>query len=266
VAQDVDKLVRDRPALAAASELCSLQDEIESFNDVGMKGIHRAQNTLSFKWLSFVKNYIEGLLWIAVKYRPASSNKVGGNGFLVLLNGQRHTGNSVPCFTPQFVSDLNLIRDDHISCCWNENMVLIGDVQKMQSVETQLPAFVRLYLINDNVNDCVRRRQSLEFLSIDGTFKRMPVLVEREECISSDGVPICLDHNAISVVESGPEIMQHIAKDGRRMFEEKRVRPGALPLQKLIIALGTQSLYAVRDVIFENSFEAVDVMFGPFYL
>jgi hypothetical protein len=135
----------------------------------------------------------------------------------------------------------------------------------MQSVETQLSTFVRLYLINDNVNDCVRRRQSLEFLSIDGTFKRLPILVEREECISSDSTPICLDHNAISVVESGSEIMQHVAKDGRRMFGEKR-RSGALSLQKLIITLGAQSLYAVRDVLFEDCFEAVDVMFGPFYL
>jgi hypothetical protein len=90
--------------------------------------------------------------------------------------------------------------------------------------------------------------------------------MEREKRPSCNSSPIFLDHNAISVVEGGPEIVQNVAKNRRRMFGEKCVRPGSLPLQKLIITLGVQSLYIVRDVLFEEGFEAVDVMFGPFYL
>lgn len=265
--QNVECPVRDGPELSwGGRELGSFQKEIESFNDVGMKSIHRSQNTLPFKGLSLLESYIKGILWIAVEYRPPAADKIGVSGVWILLNGQGNAGNGVTCFPSKFISDLGLIRDNHISCRWDKHMVLVGDVQKMQSIEAELPGFVRLYLIDNNVIDCIGRRQSLEFLSIDGTFKRLPVLAEREERVSCNSSPIFLDHNAISVIEGSPEVMQRIAQDCRCMFGERSGRPGALPLQKLVIMLGSQSIYTVRDVLFENSFEAVDVMFGPFYL
>ena len=74
----------------AALRLCSRQEDIESFDDVGLKAFKRAQNTLPFKGLSLIESYVEGSLWIAVEYCPPAANKSGRSGFLVLLNSQSH--------------------------------------------------------------------------------------------------------------------------------------------------------------------------------
>lgn len=245
--------------------LRSLQDEIESFNDVGVKSIHRFQNTLPFKGLSLIESYIEGVLWIALEYRSAAANEVGVSGFLVLLNGQGHARKAVTCFLPEFVEQFSRFPNDHICGCRDKDVMLVSNVQKVQPIEAKLPIFVRLYLIENDIDNCIGRSQSLEFLSIDGTFKRFPVLAERKEGMFSNRSLVFLDHDAISVVEGGLEVVQRIAQNGRGVFGEEP-RRGALPLQKSVIALEAQSLYIVRDKLFENSFEAVDVMFGPFYL
>lgn len=146
----------------AGAEFCpnlrSLQDEIESFNDVGVKSIHRFQNTLPLKGLSLIESYIEGILWIAVEYRPAAANEVGVSGFLVLLNGQSHARDGVTCFLPEFVEKFSRFPDDHICGCGDKDVMLVSDVQKVDTVEHKLPGFVRLYLIKDDVDNSIRRR------------------------------------------------------------------------------------------------------------
>lgn len=247
---------RDRPKTKAAA-LSGLQQEIESFNDVGLKAFKRHQNTLPVKGLSYIEAYHEGILWIALEYHRRSggtnvSEEIGNSGsrFIALVNGNSNVVESP-------VS--NLCGNDNVLRSRDQYMVFIRDVEQMKTVKAHLPAFVRLYAVHDGVYNGIGQ-PSKTFMSIDGTYKRLPVLAEREQCISSNLSPVGFGDDAIGVIQRSAEIVNGVSEDCWGVLGERRRFP------RTIISLGPETLDISFDERLEDFFEPTDVMFGPFYL
>jgi hypothetical protein len=255
----------DEPKPAAISS--SLQEDNERFNDVGLKALHRAQNTVPIKGLPWTEAYVEGSLWVAVQYsHPRAFKEMKGRGLLAVFPAERNVLDSGVHWPPIIVEEIKPL-DMHVLGGWNEDMVLVGNVEKVETIKPKFPLLVGLYAIDDSVHDSIGgERNSLRFLSLDGAFKRSPVASKGEVSSWSNAPSVRLDHNAISVVESRPEIMDRISQNGWSMLREGSRGSIGSPYQKLIIFLGAHSFGAARYVCPEDCFEVVDVMIGPFYL
>jgi hypothetical protein len=252
---------------AGAPGLCSIADEIESFNDVGLKAFKAAQNTLSFKWLSILKDYLEGRLWIVMEYRSASRrgiDKVSPRRFFAVLNAKRDSHETDIVATWGLDSDS--LAEPHFLSHRNQDVMLVGDVEQVQPVKSQLSSFVWLYSVDDRVDNGIGRRESKMFMSIDGALKRFLIFPKGKEGPPCDLSAVGFHHDTVSVVEGGPEVVDSITKHGRSMLGECGNAGLPLAFQPSTIFLGPQSLHVARDVSGEYDFELVDVMFGPFYL
>jgi hypothetical protein len=252
---------------AGAPGLRSISDEIESFNDVGLKAFKAAQNTLSFKWLSILKDYLEGRLWVVMEYRVATqrgSDKISPRGFFAILNAKRDSLETDIAATWGFDSDS--LAEPHFLGHGNQDVVLIRNIEEVQPIKSQLPSFVWLYSTDDRVDNGIGRRESKIFMSIDGALKRFLIFPKGKEGPPCDLSAVGFHHDTVSVVEGGPEVMNGIAENGWGVLGEGGHVGLPLAFQPSTIFLGPQSLHVARDVSAEYDFELVDVMFGPFYL
>jgi hypothetical protein len=242
----------------------SLQEEIERFNRSRLEGPDGRQNAITLKGLSFIEAYLKDVLWIALKYRSEGA-KVEKLSALALICHDRETANPAACFRPGVIDKIKPIYA-HVRCSGDQDNVLVRDVELMEAVEAKIPSFVWLYVVEDSLDDSVAWRSSLLFASIDGTFKRLPIFPKREfaEFVEGSAVGICND--VVSVVQGGAEVVKCIAKDRGRVFGECRRPDGLPPFQKAVLALGSESLHVVTDVLPEDGFKLADVMFGPFNL
>src|SRR5208337_3176938 len=71
------------------------------------------------------------------------------------------------------VEDINPVRR-YLLNGRNEDMMLVGDIECVQTVKPKFPAHVWLYEFNDRCNDSVCGSQSKLLMSVDGTLKRLP--------------------------------------------------------------------------------------------
>ena len=241
---------------AGALEFCL--DQPQRFGRGVVERPYRPQNTLPLVGLSLLEAYLENRLWIALQYR-ASFSDIDELTALVLIRYHECDASDVSdCFRPGGIRNIEPV-DSHFRLCRDENDVLIDNIETMEAVKSELPAFVRLYFIEDGIENGLTWSTSLLFMSIDGTFKRLPVLMEGE-CPAikpSRFVGVCRD--MVSVIECGPKIMDGIAKHGAGVFRE-----GGGIFQRATIFLSPHSLHVASDVVPEEGFELIDVMFGPF--
>jgi hypothetical protein len=257
----------EQPEAAGAPELRSIAEEIKSFNDVGLKAFKANQNTLSFKGLSLLEDYLKCRLWIVLEYRPTARckfDKFAGGGFFAIVNANRESYKSDVSSTWGFNSDA--FANAHFLRHGDQDAMLVCDIKHVESVQTKLPVFVGLYLVDDYVNNRVRRRESGLFVSIDQVFKFFPFLTEGEVRPIGDLVTVGFHHDTVSVIEGGPEVMDGIAEHGWSVLGEGGEIGAFRAFQPATIFLGPKSLHVARDVSAEYDFELADVMFGPFYL
>lgn len=237
-------------------------NEIEGFNDRRLKGLDGIQNSLALKGLSVAEAYLKGVLWVAVEYRPTGAGEFAA---LALVNNQRDTVNPAACFRAGFIDKIQPL-DRHFRESRDQHEVLVGDVQSMETVESELPAFVWLYLIQDCPDHRVAWRNSLKFMAIDGTLNRLPVLSEGEPAESVKRRVVGFGGDVIRVIEGGAEVVERIAQNRGRMFGERSGSSDLPAFQKAVLALGPQSFHVLMDEVPENGFKISDVLFGPFNL
>lgn len=250
---------RDRQML----NLDGFLDQAECFDGGAMEGFGRFQNTLSLVGLSFLEAYLENRLWFAIKYRSTapSVNKV--TALVLVGHDQCDVTDTTACFRPGFIGEIKPV-DSHFRLGGDEDNVLIGDVELMKPVNVELPAFVRLYVVQDGVNNSLTRCQSLQFMSMDGSHKRLPVFSEGESPPITPFSVIGVCGDMVGVVEGSAEVVNSIAKNSASVFGEGDILGGSSAFQKALLILSPQSLSVASSVVPEDGFELVDVMFGPF--
>lgn len=232
----------------------SISQRLDGFND-----------GISLKGLSFAEAYLKGVLWIALEYRPSGANVNKLPSFLGLFNIQSDVFKPAACFRPGVIDKIKPLYF-HSGGGWDENNVLIGDVEFMQAVKPKCPTFMGLYLIEDSDDDFVAWRSSLLFMSIDLAFKRLPILAKGEFSIFVKRCAVGFGSDVVSVIKGCMEVMQRISENRGSMFRECS-RPVDAPLfQKVALAFGTNSFQVITDVLPKDGFELSDVMFGPFDL
>lgn len=245
------------------NELDCIFEDAEGFDSRFLQGADCFEDALALKGLSISESYIKGALWVAMKFSPAVSG-VNEASIVALVNNV-DTVNPASCFRPGRVQEVELVNP-HDVLRRDEDLMLIGDVELMQAIKIKAPGFIGLYLVDDDADDLVAWRNSLLFMSLEGTLKRLPVPMKGESGEIAKRCGVRHTSDVVSVVEGGTKIVQRIAKDGWRVSRE-RGRPAALSrLQPAMLVLGAQSLHVVTDVVPENGFKLVDVVFGPLHL
>ena len=241
---------------------CVLNDA-ESLNGSFLQSADGFEDALALKGLAISESYIKGALWIAMKFSPTSL-KLNEAPIVALVNNI-DTVNPASCFRAGRVQEVELVNS-HDMLRRDENLMLVSDVELVQAIETQAPGIVGLYVVDDSADNFVAWRDSLLFMSLDGAFKRLPVPIKGKSGEIAKLCGVRYTSDVVSVVEGGTKIVQRIAKDGWRMSRE-RGGPAALSrLQPAMLVLGPKSLHVVTDVVPENGFKLVDVMFGPLHL
>jgi hypothetical protein len=241
-----------------------LEQYIEGFNRSLLEGPDGVQNSITLKGLSFREAYLKGALWIAVKYSLRSWAKSEKFSALAMI--------SLKGDTPD--RNFRLSGDENIQplvYCqprnrWDQDDVFVGDVQNVETVKTEFPSFVWLYLVEDCCDDLVAWRNSLLFMSVDGTFKRLPFLSKGELNAVARSSVIGFSKDVVRVVEGGMEVVQGIAENGWPMLGEDTQLSSPMPFQRARLLLGPQTFHVVTDVLPEHGFELTDVLFGPFNL
>ncbi len=242
--------------------------QLRSFSDLGQlsespshtlqESSQNRKNGLVLKGLSPAKAYLEGCLLIAVLFKSRAGVK-RNCGCIACYDCD--PGYPTASFDGQIINMgvLGRGKQDHM---------LVRDVQNMEMQEVRtLPSRERLYVIKDDFDNFVAGPKTRFCMSLDGTFKVLPSAIfgEGEFDMLVDGAAIDFDKDTVSVIQGGSEVMEGIPQDRRRMARETApdcVR--AFPW--VTIAVGLESIFVRTDVLPENLFEVVDVMFGPFGL
>ncbi len=223
------------------------------------------KNTFPLAGFALREGYLEGRLWIALHYRPGPGIYKGEIGFCALISSKCDSSDAAASRVSGFVYNTQII-DMEMCGRGQEHRVFVGDVEPMQLVQSKLPAFVRLQLVQDEVTDCGRGGNSLLFMSVDGTFKRLPIPTKGESGVVADLTARFARQNVVCVIEGGPEIVECIAQNGGRVSWEACADDGSALFPRALLTLGPRSLHICTDVSLENTFQLFDVMFGPFYL
>lgn len=220
------------------------------------QGLNDRQNRLPFKGLSPAKAYIDGDLVIVCRYKSRSRTE---SDCWATISNECNSTDSASIGANKILNICKLRGGE-------ENRVLIGDVEKMKADQVgTLPARIRLHMVEDFADDSWGRTETRIGMSLDGSFKFFPVfgLRDRELDVSSNDSLVVFDQDTISVIEGGPEVVNRIAQDSRRVGR-KVVPNGCIPNTKIVI--GPKSIFVLSDVIIKHDFELSDVMFGPFGL
>ncbi len=162
------------------------------------KILQRFEDALVFKGLTFIEAYIKGRARIAVEFRAHAIGEADGPGLISVWYHKGHILEAAPSGVASSVKDFQLLDfHDGIGC--NQDMVLVGNVKLVDAVEVIPASLERLYFIKNELDDC-RAGEGGCFLSIEGSFRILPCVSERELSPSVDGPAIGLDEGTVSVV------------------------------------------------------------------
>jgi hypothetical protein len=248
---------RDRPT-GKPSEFGEGYDSVVSSYRESLK---RINDTLVLEGLSLTEAYKKGFLRIAVKFRSNIGVNAKGGCLMAVWQLDVNVANSSPGGTATFVENLEFL-DRHCSVRANQAMMLVSNVEAMDSVNFIPVNLVRLYLIEDKPKH-ISAREGVCFLSVAGGFRVLPRVAERELCVSIDAAVIGLNERTISVVKGSAKIVDSIPDDCWRMSRNPASERPVFPF--LRIGLKARGFDVIHHVSPHNRFELVDVMVGPFY-
>lgn len=237
----------------------------ESFDRVASElreSFDRVQDTLVFKRLSLCEAYIEGRARIAVEFCAHPVREANGSRLIAVWKSERNFPEATASrFAPRVQEIEAFDLHDRISS--DENVMLVGDVEPVEGVEIIPSVLEGLYRVEDEVLNGLTWRTSTMFMSVEGTFRGLPILMEGKECVPVDFAAVGFHKGAVCMVEGCSEIVYGIANNRGRMGGNAASEHSAFPT--LRIGLGAQGFQVVSNVGPHNSFKLVDVMVGPFY-
>ncbi len=249
------KALDDRPVRRNFTALGRGFNQFEGRGGVFVQPFDGLKDALSFEGLSFVETYMENRLWIVLKYSSAADELR-----CVVFVGHDETQTRNTGTVGEFDS---LIKPHH-PVGWNEDNVFIRDVELVEAVKIELPSIVWLNVVEDDFEDRIAGREIRLFMSIDGTFKRLPILSKRELSMIAPGCGVGIGGDMVSVIEGGMEIVNGIAQNGASMLGKGAYLLGDVPFQRACLILSPQSFYIATGEVPENGLKITDVMFGPF--
>lgn len=248
----------DALAICALGISKDFERAVRSYQQITKDG----NDFLVWKGLIPLEAYVEGRLRILLRLKNHIGTKVEDTIFLDLRAECRQS--CVPLNDSAAGQSADVIRDVDFRHCRDENHMLVGDVELVKAVEPlAIPTQKRFYRIDDSISHSLTRTYSRRHMSIDGTFKRVPILPEGEKGMPSWQIPVGLDANTVSVIQGGPKVMDRIANYCRRVFGEVSADNNRL-VPVFLLCLTAENITVFSNVSAENTFQLDDVMFGPF--
>lgn len=234
-------------------------DVLERGAHVPEQPLKHWKNGLPLKGLCFSEAYLKSNLIVVLRIRA----KLGSEReYWCAIGNEGDSGDSPSACRADFVDAGLLLRGQ-------QDHVLVGNVQFVKVGEIlTLPAHPRLYVVGQEFDDVNPGAIPVFFMSFHHGLTALPRVLavginNGEKRALTDGVAVGLDQLAVCVVEGGTEVVKRVSEDSWRVLGESSPQ-GDCP--GLTIVLGSDSMFVVRNVHFENAFELVDVMFGPFGL
>ena len=247
------------------SRLGSRLQELERFDNAGGQSPKHGNDGLALVGLRPAEAYMEGRLVVVLRIEARSRPKANRWGCWLTLRSARDNsdaGNSAASGGADISDDSELLRRQ-------QDFVLIGNVEDMELNEiVPLPSRVGLHIVGQNFDNPDTGAVPVFFMSLHHGFTALPRVLatgidDREKGTLVRRVASGSHEFAIGVVKGGPEIVQSIAEDRWGVLGE--MGSERFPA-RLAVVLGNEGLSVCRSVAFEDAFEIVDVMFGPFGL
>ena len=243
----------DRPALEA-------REKYDRIGNEALKSFERVQNTLTLEGCAFSEAYVEGRLRIVLEYSPYSLRETDGGERQVVL---RHDGEVFPLSSPSSIGqDYLHLTNLGFNLSADENVMLIGNVEPVDTIEVVPSVLERFDIIQNAVDDGIARSNSL-FLSPQVGFRTLPISVEWKSGAIADGATVGFDERTVTVVKGRSEIMNRVAHDQWSVLWNGAPESSHFPL--VLVKLGIERLDVICRVSPDNLFKLRDVMIGPFY-
>jgi hypothetical protein len=240
-----------------SGRICAVLQALEGGVDLCDQRLKNPKHGLSLVGLPIAEAYLKRSLLIYVVYeRHFGVDALNSTGKDNRKVRKGTTISKADMFDPNFLTG------------GQQNHVFVGDVQNMQVDKIlPVPSLVRLYDVENVVDDVLVGGVPGFGMSIDGTLKALPIrMIDNGEFnMLVDSSSIGFDKNTVSVVQSGPEVMQRVAQNGGSMPRE-RLANGCDAFPELTISIGPHSLSVASKVHLKNVFKLQDVLFGPFGL
>lgn len=230
----------------------------ESYEYIIPEKLNCLKYPFSFEGLSLIECYIKGAVDITVIYNSTSLDMQ----VAALISAQadiseRRISGSIRVNQAHF-------RHEDIGRDGQNDFMLVSDIEFMEVVESEIPSFVRLSNISNEINDVLMGDEV--FLSVNHALYTYPSMTKGKSTIPVRHSSVSFNKNTVSVIERRPEIMDCIAKNGRSMFVGMDGSNRSSKFQHSLLVLGAQDLSVLTDVSLKKDFEILDVLIGPFYL
>lgn len=210
----------------------------------------------------FPEQYVEGNLWIILHFKAARSRTDSIASVLAVCHNNREASQRAPDWFSGSISKSQALNVD-LPSNWQNDPVFIGDIELMECVKPELSTTVRLYTIQNTVNDSIAKLGKI-YMTLHGSTKVGPFFPEWKECKLSDRAAIGFHEKTVRMIQGGLEIVDGVTQ-GRGSVPRERdaeiVGNRHFPL--VSIGLSPHTISIRPDVSAENEFELVDMMFGP---
>ena len=247
---------------------------VDDFGNIFAEIKQGENDILAAEWLPFVKHYMgDGLNFcLPLEGLPAAVwighfglNRVAVNNAVVRNNHDSGVRRDGRCSIEQFgVECIEVLKlESGKACDGNDELVLVANVQDMQSAESFIPARIRLKLFNPPEDICA----SEVGISIrDGALKSIgPVCEGKLHAFGSRS--FVSDHSKHKNVESGAQIVDGISNRERDIVRNGLVGFDAHnALVELWVVLNDQAHWSFSDIHTELPVNIADVILGPFDL
>ncbi len=250
---------RDRPVsgVLTEGEVCLL-DCLHNARYELRQLMQRWDDRLALENLSFVEKYIEGRIALLCDF------DVGRGSYQVKFSAMSDGNCSKVKGISAFVGHINVSNRSNGND-WDQQPMFVHDVQIVHGIQDIIPSLVRLYRVNDKINDS--RRRSLYFSTIDGCYKLIPVGLERKIDVSVGHVASQGYDFAGHEVEGGAEIVNSIT---HYQGDFAGHISGGLKLEDiqsvLRIFLDVKSIEVRIEKGLKDGIKLADVLIGPFDL
>lgn len=148
---------------------------------------------------------------------------------------------------------------------WQQQLVLVCDVELVKLVKREFAPWEGLNLIKDVVNYLLPGFTGLGY-SVEGAFRRFPVSEKGEFDSVSPNAAVILDHDPIGVIEGDTYVVNCVADDRGHVCGKLDTKFVGWKLPLVRVGLRERDARIVDYVGGEGCLQLVDVIVGPFEL